>query len=101
MLVHTLSGSSTRLFSGSDLRHLVVTAALAAFKESINVDWQLQYGSDGLPKPVELERRPRILSAKHFERARKQIVACAAANSKELEELRRWEREQFQSNFCS
>lgn len=79
----------------------MVTAALAAFKESTSVVWQLQYGPDGLPQPAELQLKPRILSAKHFDQALKQIAACGATNRKELDELRRWEKELFQSEFCS
>ena len=90
----------TTLFSGSDLRNVVVSAALAAFKESTSVDWNVQYGADGLPLPAQIEQpAQRVIAGKHFDLALKQIAACGATNRKDLEELRKWEKEMFQSDY--
>jgi hypothetical protein len=85
----------TSLFSGSDLRYLVHAAALAALKDITPTSWQIQYGADGVPIP-ESSRTPlesRVIRGRHFDQARKQVSASSATNRKELDELRRWEKE--------
>ncbi|KAF7357333.1 AAA-domain-containing protein [Mycena sanguinolenta] len=94
--------SRTPLFSGSDLRHLVHCAALAALKEITPTTWQIQYGADGVPIPYSRKPLPpRVIRAKHFDIALRQISASSATNRKDLDELRRWAKELFQSDYCN
>ena len=100
LLVNNLA-LRTPLFSRSDLRHLILAAVLAAFKESVTVDWKIEYGEDGLPLPTQdQDLSPYVLQAKHFDQALKEISASGATNCKDIKEMRRWQRELFQSDFC-
>jgi SpoVK/Ycf46/Vps4 family AAA+-type ATPase len=99
----TKLAACTSLFSGSDLRHLVHSAALEALKDSTPTSWQIQYGADGVPIP-ESSRTPlasRVIQGRHFDRAQKLVSASSATNRKELDELRRWAKESFQSEYRS
>ncbi|KAF8144117.1 P-loop containing nucleoside triphosphate hydrolase protein, partial [Mycena galopus ATCC 62051] len=92
----------TQLFSGSDLRHLVHAAALAALKDTMPMPWQVQGGVDEVPGPTaERTPAPRVIQGKHFEQALKQVSASNSTNQQDLDELRRWERESFQSGYNS
>jgi len=98
----TRIAASTPLFSGSDLRHLVHSAALAALKDTTPPSWQIQYGADGVPIPQSsTPLAPRVIQAKHFDQALKQVSASSATNRKDLDELRRWAKESFQSDYRS
>lgn len=85
----------TALFSCSDLRHLVHSAALAALKDTMPTSWQIQCDTEGKSSRTPLA--PRIIQGKHFDQGLKQVSASSATNRKELEELRRWEKDSFQS----
>ncbi|KAJ7126897.1 P-loop containing nucleoside triphosphate hydrolase protein, partial [Mycena epipterygia] len=91
----------TPLFSGSDLRHLVHAAALAALKDTTPKSWQIQYGADGAPIAESscTPLAPRVIQEKHFDQALKQVSASSATNRKDLDELRRWEKEMFQNYY--
>lgn len=68
-------------YSGSDLRHVVVAAALAAKQQSTS-----QPGHPGAQQP---QPQPRITEA-HFTQAVNEILPSAAANLDALEKLRAW-----------
>ncbi|KZV89205.1 AAA-domain-containing protein [Exidia glandulosa HHB12029] len=73
----------TEHFSGSDLKHLVFSAALAAFKDTVPDLWNTNAGEKCvLPK--------RVLSAVHFETALDEIAASSAANMDAVHRLRMW-----------
>ncbi|KAJ7831876.1 P-loop containing nucleoside triphosphate hydrolase protein, partial [Mycena leptocephala] len=94
----------TQLFSGSDLRYLVHAAALAALKDTMAMPWQVQGGVDEIPGPTPESSRtpaPRVIRGKHFEQALKQVSASNSTNRQDLDEVRRWERESFQSGYNS
>lgn len=95
----------TQLFSGSDLRYLVHAAALAALKDTMPMPWQVQGGVDEVPGPTPESSRtpaaPRVIQGKHFEQALKQVSASNSTNRQDLDEVRRWDRESFQSGYNS
>ncbi|KAJ7030745.1 P-loop containing nucleoside triphosphate hydrolase protein, partial [Mycena alexandri] len=77
----------TESFSGSDLRHLVFCAALAALK-----DIMVPHSADIVPRPQSSGAR-RYIQGKHFDRALKQLATCSGNNRKDLDELRRWAKQ--------
>ncbi|KAF7358266.1 AAA-domain-containing protein [Mycena venus] len=94
----------TQLFSGSDLRYLVHAVALAALKDTMPLPWQVQGGVDEVHGPTPESSRtsaPRVIQGKHFEQALKQVSASNSTNRQDLDELKRWERESFQSGYNS
>jgi SpoVK/Ycf46/Vps4 family AAA+-type ATPase len=99
----TKLASRTMLFSGSDLRHLVHSAALASLRDILPSSCSIQYDSDGapIPEPSCTALMPRIIQGKHFDQALKQVAASSASNRKELDELRRWASELFQSHYST
>ncbi|KAJ7648074.1 P-loop containing nucleoside triphosphate hydrolase protein [Roridomyces roridus] len=89
--------SDTTLFSGSDLRHLMLCAAMTSLREITPTTWRVQYGSDGVLIPSSEPLPARIIRPKHFDMALSQVSASSATNQSELEELRRWDKELFRS----
>ncbi|KZV99996.1 AAA-domain-containing protein [Exidia glandulosa HHB12029] len=89
----------TRLFSGSDLRHLVLAAAQNALKRSVNIRWKRGGGTD--PKSAVQSVKPLPICMEDFKQARKEISPSSAANHKLLEEMRRWGKgERIQKDDC-
>ncbi|KAJ7612169.1 P-loop containing nucleoside triphosphate hydrolase protein [Roridomyces roridus] len=89
----------TTLFSGSDLRHLVHCAAMTALKEITPNTWRIQYGADGALIPSDEPLPARVIQPKHFDVALNQISASSATNQRELEQLRRWDKELYRSGY--
>ncbi|TDL27343.1 AAA-domain-containing protein [Rickenella mellea] len=113
----------TDMFSGSDLKHLCVSAALAAVKERVTVPWEVpQSNTDNLPasmaeqsigsspqhtpgssafaslstEPEEIETQPqppRTLRLHHFNQALKEIVPSSSESLGSLSALRKWNEE--------
>ncbi|KAF7311400.1 AAA-domain-containing protein [Mycena kentingensis (nom. inval.)] len=81
--------SRTKNFSGSDLRYLVHSAALAAFKETLPPSFQETSSkkTEALPD--------RLVQGKHFEQALAQVSAISTTNQRDLAELRKWSRDLF------
>lgn len=84
----------TESFSGSDLKHLCVSAALAAVKEGVNLPWDAPSES-----PITLDTTPpltnsRIIHPRHFTRALKEITPSSSETLGSLADLRKW-NEQF------
>lgn len=77
----------TTLFSGSDLRDLVLAATLNAVKSSLPEGWQ---NNKGMRDP--LQDTPRTLRAEHFAQALKEISASCATDMSGLEQVRQWSR---------
>ncbi|KIM55869.1 hypothetical protein SCLCIDRAFT_133797 [Scleroderma citrinum Foug A] len=87
----------TESFSGSDLKHLCVSAALAAVKEGVNLPWDAP--SDQAASPITLDTTPpltnsRIIHPRHFTRALKEITPSSSETLGSLADLRKW-NEQF------
>ncbi|KAF7294989.1 AAA domain-containing protein [Mycena indigotica] len=90
----------TEGFSGSDLKHLCVSAALDAVKENVVVPWsstpptvedsQHDASSETVPPPSSV---PRVLHLRHFTKALKEITPSASEFSGTLSELRNWNQE--------
>ncbi|KZV89211.1 AAA-domain-containing protein [Exidia glandulosa HHB12029] len=77
--------SRTEYFSGSDIKHLVFSAALAAFKDTVPDLWKtMDQGVERWPLPT------RVLSAAHFDHALQEITASSAANMDAVYRLRTW-----------
>lgn len=72
----------TVVYSGSDLKHLVFSAALAAFKDTLPHTWGPSSGVKKLPG--------RVIGLHHFEQALKEIVASASVNMAGIAALRKW-----------
>ncbi|KAF7305108.1 AAA domain-containing protein [Mycena kentingensis (nom. inval.)] len=86
-------------FSGSDLKHLCVSAALDAVKETVVVPWSTNgagtasdaaSSSTEAPSPTDV---PRVLHLRHFTKALKEITPSASEFSGTLAELRAWNKE--------
>ncbi|KZV80239.1 AAA-domain-containing protein [Exidia glandulosa HHB12029] len=72
-------------FSGSDLKHLVFSAALAAFKDTVPNLWK------AVDEGVDPDTAPqRVLKAHNFEHALKEITASCASNMDGVHALRSW-----------
>ncbi|KAJ7063235.1 hypothetical protein C8F01DRAFT_1209579 [Mycena amicta] len=89
----------TEGFSGSDLKHLCVSAALDAVKENVVVPWSSETAArdssasaDGTPPPSPAAV-PRVLHLRHFTKALKEITPSASEFSGTLAELRNWNQE--------
>lgn len=72
----------TVAYSGSDLKHLVFSAALAAFKDTLPHTWAPTSAGKKLPG--------RVIGLHHFEQALKEIVASASVNMAGIAALRKW-----------
>ncbi|KAF7322928.1 AAA domain-containing protein [Mycena chlorophos] len=113
----------TEGFSGSDLKHLCVSAALDAVKESVVVPWSAAspVTTDGAETPSSITEAadspskttpseadssaptateapspsavPRVLHLRHFTKALKEITPSASEFSGTLAELRNWNQE--------
>jgi hypothetical protein len=89
----------TPLYSGSDLKNLCVTTALAAIREQVAgitdtqqldpLDFDLlhQQQQQQMHEPAD-----RVLMRKHFELALKEIAPSSSEEMQTLTELRRWDR---------
>ncbi|EJD49945.1 AAA-domain-containing protein [Auricularia subglabra TFB-10046 SS5] len=77
----------TTLFSGSDIRHLVLAATLNALKSSLSVSLQ---ETDGLRETVVVSAR--LITAEHFNLALKEISASCIADMEALDQVRQWAR---------
>ncbi|KAJ3862484.1 hypothetical protein EV359DRAFT_45080 [Lentinula novae-zelandiae] len=113
----------TESFSGSDLKHLCVSAALDAVKEDIKLPWQVSSSPDSLDSPAThdqskdeqvgtsppLEEMPqpsdvksthsnssshlRTLARRHFDKALKEITPSSSESLGSLADLRKWNEE--------
>ncbi|KAJ3852711.1 hypothetical protein EV368DRAFT_40472 [Lentinula lateritia] len=112
----------TESFSGSDLKHLCVSAALDAVKEDIKLPWQVSSSPDSLDKssleeskdeqveislPLEEMPQPsdvksihsnssphlRTLARRHFDKALKEITPSSSESLGSLADLRKWNEE--------
>ncbi|KZV80242.1 AAA-domain-containing protein [Exidia glandulosa HHB12029] len=73
-------------FSGSDLKHLVYSAALAAFKDTVPDLWKaVEAGSE-----AKTDVPQRVLRAQNFEHALQEITASCASNMDGVRLLRTW-----------
>ncbi|KAI0306509.1 hypothetical protein B0F90DRAFT_1808197 [Multifurca ochricompacta] len=101
----------TSTFSGSDLKHVCVSAALDAVKENVSVPWIVERNED-VSKEDKLETRNadrdgeaqtaedsmlapqrRILRPHNFTKALKEITPSASESLGTLADLRRWNDE--------
>ncbi|KIY64235.1 AAA-domain-containing protein [Cylindrobasidium torrendii FP15055 ss-10] len=105
----------TESFSGSDLKHLCVSAAMDAVKEQVDLPWattskrpadaaapmqdediQVSEDSsadeipDAAPSPTA---QPRILGLRHFEKSFKEITPSSSEATGTLSALRKWNEE--------
>ncbi|KAL4077009.1 hypothetical protein V8B97DRAFT_1866319 [Scleroderma yunnanense] len=94
----------TESFSGSDLKHLCVSAALAAVKEGVNLPWDAppdaaSSATTDNPYPSPSEGTPpltntRVIHLRHFTKALKEITPSSSETLGSLADLRKW-NEQF------
>lgn len=96
----------TESFSGSDLKHLCVSAALAAVKEDVNLPWDTPLDAisaatnDNQPLNLSstVEAPPlsysRVIHPRHFTKAFKEITPSSSETLGSLADLRKW-NEQF------
>ncbi|KAJ7632559.1 hypothetical protein FB45DRAFT_912768 [Roridomyces roridus] len=90
----------TESFSGSDLKHLCVAAALDAVKENVVVPWSTAAATDSSsataedgavpPPPTTV---PRTLHIRHFDKAFKEITPSSSEVLGSLADLRKWNAE--------
>ena len=108
----------TELFSGSDLKHLCVSAALAAVKDTIPSDWAQRKPTDAtklpavitdgdatvapsiaadgevastpvdVPPPIMI--KPRVISMAHFTVAFSEVTASSSESMESVKLLREW-----------
>ncbi|KAH9966733.1 hypothetical protein BC827DRAFT_1264662 [Russula dissimulans] len=103
----------TPTFSGSDLKHICVSAALDAVKENVSVPWVVEGSKsppedtsrtsdaggdgDGAAQPLDdsaaLATQKRILRPHNFTKALKEITPSASESLGTLADLRRWNDE--------
>ena len=81
-----LANQRTHLFSGSDLRNLVVAAALAAFKDTVPDLWKAMDDSSAGAKEIP----KRVIRQQHFDGALQEITASCASTMDTVEALRQW-----------
>lgn len=91
----------TPTFSGSDLKHVCVSAALDAVKENVSVPWVVERGKND-HQDTEKEDTPqtsgddatrRILRPHNFAKALKEITPSASESLGSLTDLRKWNDE--------
>ncbi|KIO06487.1 hypothetical protein M404DRAFT_24692, partial [Pisolithus tinctorius Marx 270] len=93
----------TESFSGSDLKHLCVSAALAAVKEGVNLPWDTPL--DAVSAAVKDQQPPnlsdttaeapplsysRTIHPQHFTKAFKEITPSSSETLGSLADLRKW-----------
>ncbi|KAI0256767.1 hypothetical protein BJV78DRAFT_1272850 [Lactifluus subvellereus] len=100
----------TPTFSGSDLKHVCVSAALDAVKENVSVPWVVEKSTsvsqdaqqtsdadgDGASQPLDdpsSATQRRILRPHNFAKALKEITPSASESLGTLADLRRWNDE--------
>ncbi|KAG8217811.1 hypothetical protein J3R82DRAFT_5975 [Butyriboletus roseoflavus] len=93
----------TESFSGSDLKHLCVSAALDAVKEGVSVPWKSSLEASTQDHPMNNEdasasdsstAHSRTIHHRHFTKALKEITPSSSESLGSLADLRRW-NEQF------
>ncbi|KAI5990583.1 hypothetical protein EDC04DRAFT_3148762 [Pisolithus marmoratus] len=92
----------TESFSGSDLKHLCVSAALAAVKEGVNLPWDTplntissaasDHQSPNLSDTTEAPplSYSRVIHPQHFTKAFKEITPSSSETLGSLADLRKW-----------
>ncbi|KAI9510850.1 hypothetical protein F5148DRAFT_1298209 [Russula earlei] len=98
----------TPTFSGSDLKHVCVSAALDAVKENVSVPWVVEPPQDtlrtshadgdgavtqSLDDSTVLATQKRVLRPRNFAKALKEITPSASESLGTLADLRRWNDE--------
>ncbi|KAG8892774.1 hypothetical protein FRB99_002444 [Tulasnella sp. 403] len=96
----------TEMYSGSDLKNLVVAAALDAVKERVDLPWSTEHkhtfkASATSPiSQIDEPREPqssladfRILEPQHFDKAMEEITPSSSEHLGTLHELRKWNEE--------
>lgn len=98
----------TPTFSGSDLKHVCVSAALDAVKENVSVPWVVDRGNQDTLRTNNAEKTEentpqtsgdselatqRILRPHHFAKALKEITPSASESLGSLADLRKWNDE--------
>ncbi|KAF2428714.1 AAA-domain-containing protein [Tothia fuscella] len=79
--------TSTPFYSGSDLKNVVVSTALAAVKEENEIATQAITGGDAGYKYPDR----RILTQRHFEKALEEIAASVGEDMVSLSAMRKWD----------
>ncbi|KAG9318780.1 hypothetical protein JVU11DRAFT_880 [Chiua virens] len=96
-------GRQTENFSGSDLKHLCVSAALDAVKEGVNVPWKsspeavtqdLTTNNPDAATSDSFATYSRTIHPRHFVKALKEITPSNSESLGSLADLRKW-NEQF------
>ncbi|KAG9295033.1 hypothetical protein G9A89_017827 [Geosiphon pyriformis] len=83
----------TNLYSGSDLKNLCISAALAAVREDAELE------EPNVKKPISKNEKPdsteeikiRVLEPHHFQLALKQVTPSCSEDMSSLTELRKWD----------
>jgi len=98
----------TPTFSGSDLKHVCVSAALDAVKEKVSVPWVVERGKNDLQDTLQTSNgeeedtpqtsgddaaTPRVLRPHNFAKALKEITPSASESLGSLTDLRKWNDE--------
>jgi SpoVK/Ycf46/Vps4 family AAA+-type ATPase len=83
---------STKLYSGSDLKNLCISAALAAVREDAEIEKTRDKNSNDLTKNnTEQSLHVRVLKEHHFQMALKQVTPSCSEDMSSLIELRKWD----------
>lgn len=78
-------------YSGSDLKHLVFSAALSAFKDSVPDLWSAHTQKKNVVGDDAGKKLPqRVIGSHHFDKALLEVVASASAHLESIAELRNW-----------
>ncbi|KZT44070.1 AAA-domain-containing protein [Sistotremastrum suecicum HHB10207 ss-3] len=91
----------TESFSGSDLKHLCVSAALDSVKETVDLPWRPSTPSEGAavqesatsPAKSADSSATRVLTNKNFTKALSEITPSASESLSSLVDLRKWNEE--------
>ncbi|CAG8434115.1 5301_t:CDS:2 [Diversispora eburnea] len=86
----------TKLYSGSDLKNLCISAALAAVREDAEKETTNDGGKSTIVKGIvknNVDKPPlvRVLKKHHFELALKQVTPSCSEDMTSLTELRKWD----------
>ncbi|TFY81767.1 hypothetical protein EWM64_g2244 [Hericium alpestre] len=92
----------TDTFSGSDLKHLCVSAALDAVKEHVSLPWapssvstnsEIAANPEESTSPAETGQHARLLHLKNFAKALNEITPSSSESLGSLTDLRKWNEE--------